>query len=125
MKNNAETETYLYVQVAERTLLLWNNDKFVSLVEVNRQVILPMIFPALENNIRCHWNQAVLNLTFDLRKIFLQMDTPLFNTCQAPYVKEDNQTLTIKNKREGNSAAVIKEKVVLLTPFKKTCPLLM
>lgn len=125
MKNNAETETYLYVQVAERTLLLWNNDKFVSLVEVNRQVILPMIFPALENNIRCHWNQAVLNLTFDLRKIFLQMDTPLFNTCQAPYVKEDNQTLTIKNKREVNSAAVIKEKVVLLTPFKKTCPLLM
>lgn len=97
-------------------MLLWNNDKFVSLVEVNRQVILPMIFPALEHNIRCHWNQVVLNLTFGVRNIFMQMDIPLFNACQARY-EQENLSLTIKNKTEENSAAVMKEKVVLKNPL--------
>ncbi|KAL1812918.1 hypothetical protein ACET3Z_022983 [Daucus carota] len=39
-----------HFQVAERALFLWNNDHIRSMITQNRKVILPIIFPALENN---------------------------------------------------------------------------
>ena len=55
------------VQVAERSLFLWNNEYLVSLVAQQRHVVLPLVFPALERNARSHWNPAVHGLTFNVR----------------------------------------------------------
>jgi hypothetical protein len=39
---------FLYLQVAERALFLWNNDNMEGLIKQNSKVILPIILPALE-----------------------------------------------------------------------------
>ncbi|KAE8682869.1 Serine/threonine protein phosphatase 2A 59 kDa regulatory subunit B' zeta isoform [Hibiscus syriacus] len=61
-----------HYQVAERAHLLWNNEHIFNLIMHNRQVIFPLIFPALERNSGNHWNQAVLNLTHNIKKDVLR-----------------------------------------------------
>jgi serine/threonine-protein phosphatase 2A regulatory subunit B' len=46
------------VQVAERALFLWNNEYIVSLIAKSRDVILPVLYPALEANTTKHWNRS-------------------------------------------------------------------
>ncbi|XP_028779340.1 serine/threonine protein phosphatase 2A 57 kDa regulatory subunit B' kappa isoform-like [Neltuma alba] len=79
----------LHFQVAERALFLWNNDHIVNLIAHNRQVILPIIFPSLERNSQNHWNHAVLNLTLNIRKMFLEMDEKLFLSCHSSFKEEE------------------------------------
>ncbi|KAG8381883.1 hypothetical protein BUALT_Bualt05G0019100 [Buddleja alternifolia] len=74
-----------HFQVAERALFLWNNDQIVNLIAHNRQVILPIVFPALEVNAENHWNQAVLNLTLNVRKMLEEMDDALILDCISNY----------------------------------------
>jgi serine/threonine-protein phosphatase 2A regulatory subunit B' len=76
-----------HFQVAERALFLWNNEHIVGLIAQNRHVILPIIFEALEKNLKCHWNQAVHGLTVNVRKMFIEMDTELFEECQKQYAE--------------------------------------
>ncbi|KAK7293602.1 hypothetical protein RJT34_16472 [Clitoria ternatea] len=79
----------LHFQVAERALFLWNNDHIVNLIAHNRQVILPIIFPSLDRNVQSHWNPAVINLTHNIRKMFLEMDEKLFISCHNHYKEEE------------------------------------
>lgn len=79
-----------HFQVAERALFLWNNDQVINLIVQNRQDILPIVLPALEANVQSHWNQAVLNLTLNVRKILADMDEALFLSCIAKY-EEDQE----------------------------------
>lgn len=71
----------------------------MSLIAPNRDVILPIVFPALESNIKNHWNQAVLNVTLNVRKIFSEMDEELFSSCQKKYKEEEEQRATTEDKR--------------------------
>lgn len=86
--------------MAERALFLWNNDHIVSLVAQNRQVVLPLIFAALERNTRNHWNQAVHGLTLNVRKMFLEMDQELFQECQRKYQEDEAKAQGVEEKRE-------------------------
>ncbi|KAJ8643938.1 hypothetical protein MRB53_005686 [Persea americana] len=88
-----------HFQVAERALYLWNNDHIVSLMVQNRHVILPLIFPALEKNTKSHWNQAVLNLTLNVRKMFSEMDEELFEACQSKFKDEGAKLRAAEEKR--------------------------
>lgn len=95
-----DTLVVLTAQVAERALFLWNNDHIVSLVAQNRQVVLPLIFAALERNTRNHWNQAVHGLTLNVRKMFLEMDQELFQECQRKYQEDEAKAQGLEEKRE-------------------------
>lgn len=86
--------------MAERALFLWNNDHIVNLIAHNRQVILPIIFPALERNVQNHWNQAVLNLTVNVRKMFSEMDDVLFLSCDAQFREEESKLSLATEKRK-------------------------
>ncbi|OUZ99672.1 Protein phosphatase 2A [Macleaya cordata] len=88
-----------HFQVAERALFLWNNDHIVSLIAHNRQVILPLIYPALEKNTQGHWNQAVLNLTLNVRKMFSEMDNELVLSYQGKFEDEAAKLKTVADKR--------------------------
>ncbi|XP_043699329.1 serine/threonine protein phosphatase 2A 57 kDa regulatory subunit B' kappa isoform [Telopea speciosissima] len=88
-----------HFQVAERALVLWNNDHIIGLIAHNRQVILPLIYPALEKNIRNHWNQAVLNLTVNVKKMFSEMDDELVVFCQSKYEEEETKQTVAAEKR--------------------------
>lgn len=91
-----------HFQVAERSLFLWNNDQILNLIGHNRGVILPIIFPALERNAQNHWNQAVLNLTLNVRKIFQEMDEPLFLECQMQFREDEAKLSLIAEQRKVN-----------------------
>ncbi|KAG9146520.1 hypothetical protein Leryth_011785 [Lithospermum erythrorhizon] len=89
-----------HFQVAERALFLWNNDQIVDLIVHNLDVILPIILPALESNVQSHWNHGVLNLTVNVRKMFLEMDDELFQACHSEYEEEQHQLNLVAEKRE-------------------------
>ncbi|KAL6135209.1 hypothetical protein ACLB2K_067437 [Fragaria x ananassa] len=90
-----------HFQVAERALFLWNNDHIRTLITQNRQVILPIIFPAMEENARSHWNQAVRSLTLNVRKIFSDIDQELFDECLATFQEDETKEKETQKKRES------------------------
>uniref|UniRef100_A0A7N0V667 Serine/threonine protein phosphatase 2A regulatory subunit n=2 Tax=Kalanchoe fedtschenkoi TaxID=63787 RepID=A0A7N0V667_KALFE len=90
-----------HFQVAERALFLWNNDHIENLIKQNRKVILPIIFPSLERNARNHWNQAVQSLTLNVRKIFSDADSELFEQCLQKFQDEEAKATELNSKREA------------------------
>lgn len=94
--------TFLFppFQVAERAHLLWNNEHILNLITHNRQVIFPLTFPALERNSQNHWNQAVLNLTQNVRKMFCEMDEELVLACQRKLEEENSKLNEVAEKRK-------------------------
>ncbi|XAR66961.1 hypothetical protein NMG60_11013359 [Bertholletia excelsa] len=88
-----------HFQVAERAHFLWNNDHILNLIMQNRQVILPLVFSALERNTQNHWNPAVLTLTQNVRKIFYEMDEELVLACQGKFQEEDSKLTVAAEKR--------------------------
>ncbi|XP_060187983.1 serine/threonine protein phosphatase 2A 57 kDa regulatory subunit B' theta isoform-like [Lycium barbarum] len=89
-----------HFQVAERSLLLWNNHHVENLIRQNREVILPIIFPSLEKNARGHWNHAVKSLTLNVRKIFSDIDAELFEGCLQKFEEDQAREEETKVKRE-------------------------
>ena len=70
----------------------------------NREVILPVIFPALEKNAQGHWNQSVLNATLNVRKMFSDMDEELFISCRQRYQEDEAQQAVAEEHRRNNWA---------------------
>ncbi|EXB37815.1 Serine/threonine protein phosphatase 2A 59 kDa regulatory subunit B' zeta isoform [Morus notabilis] len=112
-----------HFQVAERTLFLWNNDHLRNLIIQNRQVILPMVLPALERNTRNHWNQAVQSLTLNVRKIFSDADQALFDEYLERFQEDEVKDRETQQRRESTwkrledvaaSKAVSNEAVLVL-----------
>lgn len=91
----------MVLQVAERALYIWNNDHIDSLIRQSRQVILPIIFPALERNVRGHWNQVVKNLTLNVRKIFSDSDAELFGDCLRKFEEDEAKEREVREKQEA------------------------
>ncbi|KAE9451279.1 hypothetical protein C3L33_16798, partial [Rhododendron williamsianum] len=89
-------------KVAERALFLWNNEHIVGLIAQNRQVILPLIFEALERNMQGHWNQAVHGLTGNVRRMFLEMDAELFEECDRQFAEKEARSRDLEEQRELN-----------------------
>lgn len=75
-----------HFQVAERALFLWNNDIIATFTSDHRQVILPIIFPALQQNYEQHWNSTVSTLTLNIIRIFKEMDKKLFDKVNREYM---------------------------------------
>lgn len=90
------------MQVAERALFLWNNEHIVNLIAQNRTVVLPIIFEALEKNIRSHWNQAVHGLTVNVKKMFVEMDAELLEECERQYAEREAKAKEVEEQRELN-----------------------
>lgn len=82
-------------------MFLWNNDHIRNLIIQNRQVILPIVLPALERNSRSHWNQAVQSLTLNVRKIFLDADQALFDECSERFQGDEVKDRETQEKRES------------------------
>ncbi|KAI5346032.1 PREDICTED: serine/threonine phosphatase [Prunus dulcis] len=89
-----------HFQVAERALYLWNSEHIVSLIAQNRNVILPLIFEALEKNTQGHWNQAIHGLTANVRRMFQEMDPELFEECQEQYLEKETRAREMEEQRE-------------------------
>lgn len=74
-----------HFQVAERALYYWNNEYIVNLMGENLAVILPLVFPALYNNSRSHWNRTIHGMVYNAMKIFVDINPQMFEECQQSY----------------------------------------
>ncbi|ETO35698.1 hypothetical protein RFI_01363 [Reticulomyxa filosa] len=75
-----------HFQVAERALFLWNNDTIATFMSDHRQEILPMLYPALKNNLETHWNTTVHQLSQHILQQFKDMDAQLFQKVEAQFL---------------------------------------
>ncbi|CAK8533154.1 unnamed protein product [Lathyrus sativus] len=91
----------LHFQVAERALFLWNSDHIQNLIKQNNKVILPIVLPALEQNTRNHWNQAVRSLTINVSKIFSDFDPAFYEECMIKFREDEAQENDVKSKCEA------------------------
>lgn len=80
---------------------MWNNEHVVSLIAQNKNVILPIIFRALENNVQGHWNQTIHGLSQNVQKMFLEMDADLFEECQNEYLEQEEKLEEVEEERES------------------------
>lgn len=78
----------LHFQVAERTLILWNSDRFAQLMlehAVHRSVVLPILFPALYSNSEGHWHETIRQLSANVLDQYRHVDADLFARCQEQF----------------------------------------
>jgi len=64
-----------HFQVAERALFIWHNEYISGLIADHRNEVLPILFPVLHINSKNHWNPTVNNLTLNVLKIFMELDS--------------------------------------------------
>ena len=92
-------------------------------------MILPVILPALEKNAQNHWNQAVLNLTLNVRKMFMEMDDVLFMSCHSHFKEEEAKLSILAEKRKeaweqlenvASLQPITGNTAVLVTPMAKS-----
>ena len=87
------------MQVAERALLIWNNEYFIELVSHHRQTIFPLLIEALEDNAGGHWNSAVHQLTLNVMKLLQDMDENLYEQCRQQLVQRRKLQTQLDQKR--------------------------
>lgn len=89
-------------QVAERALFLWNNEYIASMTSDHAETVLPLLYPALHRNSKNHWNATVHSLTFNIIKMFMEMNDELFQECRHNYeIKEQNDESESKKHSEN------------------------
>lgn len=74
-----------HFQVAERALYFWNNEYFCTLVSENVNVILPIMFAALHENAKSHWNRTIHGMVYNAMRMFMEINPHLFDACLAEY----------------------------------------
>lgn len=74
-----------HFQIAERSLFLWNNDAVASFTSDYNHEILPILYPSLAKNSKHHWNQTVQSLTFNVIRMFMDIDSALFDKVCKEY----------------------------------------
>jgi len=67
-----------HFQVAERALFFWNNDLIGSLTSDHRNIIFPIIVPALHDIKEIHWNSTVHSLSLNVTRMLIEIDTELY-----------------------------------------------
>lgn len=77
-----------HFQVAERALYYWNNEYIVNLMGDNLHVILPIIFPALYQNSKSHWNRTIHGMIYNALKLFMDMNPELFEEAVQNFKRE-------------------------------------
>lgn len=74
-----------HFQVAERALIYWNNEYVINLMSDNLAVILPIVFPALYNNSKSHWNRTIHGMVYNALKLFMDINPELFDDTLQHY----------------------------------------
>mmetsp|Transcript_30463 Transcript_30463/g.70253 ORF Transcript_30463/g.70253 Transcript_30463/m.70253 type:complete len:427 (-) Transcript_30463:242-1522(-) len=95
-----------HFQVAERALFLWNNEYVVSLIAKSRDVILPVVYGALQANTEKHWNSTVHGLTYNVQKLFKEMDATLWDKYTEQNQAEVERKAEAKKARQKQWAAL-------------------
>lgn len=98
-----------HFQVAERALFLWHNEYISTLIADHRKEVLPVIYPVLHVNSESHWNPSVNNLTLNVLKIFMELDSALVEECSKFHASSAPLKQTSMRLREATWKQLEKE----------------
>jgi serine/threonine-protein phosphatase 2A regulatory subunit B' len=73
-----------FIQVAERALYVWNNERFVELATASPGVmekILAAFVASVESNLELHWSKCVQQVTASVRSLLQQVAPDLYARC--------------------------------------------
>jgi serine/threonine-protein phosphatase 2A regulatory subunit B' len=91
----------MHFQVAERTLLLWNNEYLFTLVTQNRAMVLPIVYDVLKQNAEGHWNATVQSLSQNVLKSFQDTDKALYEDVAKQAQARAQQTQEARVRRQA------------------------
>lgn len=89
-----------HFQVAERALLLWHGDYISGLICDHRAIILPILYPALQNIKESHWSPTVKQLAANVTGIFSGLDMPLVEQCAKKHVEHREALEKLRKDKE-------------------------
>jgi hypothetical protein len=78
----------LHFQVAERALLLWQSERFASIMldsPVHRPIVLNIIFPSLYINQEDHWHESIRLCSQRVLEQYNEIDPDLVWGCKVEY----------------------------------------
>jgi len=84
--------------VGERALTMWNSDFIRWLCSELREIIFPIIAPALLRNVKNHWSENVQSLSEDVIDVFKDQDALLWEQTEKKW-RESDETKVLKAKR--------------------------
>ena len=76
-------------------MFFWNNDLIGNLTSDYKQIVFPIIVPALHNIKQIHWNTTVHSLSLNVTRMLIEIDTDL-------YTKIVNESNAEKTKMQLN-----------------------
>lgn len=74
-----------HFQVAEKTLMLWNNEETLELFMTQPEIMIRIVTPHLIHNTIHHWHNNVRMLIVGVMHSFIQMNSGLFEACVEDY----------------------------------------
>ncbi|KAL1410375.1 serine/threonine-protein phosphatase 2A 56 kDa regulatory subunit delta isoform [Vanrija albida] len=77
-----------HFQVAERALYYWNNEYIVNLMGEHIGIILPIVFPALYQNSKHHWNRTIHGMVYNALKLLMEINPELFDEVSHNYKRQ-------------------------------------
>ncbi|TNV71781.1 hypothetical protein FGO68_gene8241 [Halteria grandinella] len=90
-------------QVAERALLLWNNERVKQIIGVHeiKEQIYHILIEGLITNAQSHWNSLVQGLTFYLMKLLVDQDAELFDKAADYFQKKNTLSKQLRAKQDA------------------------
>jgi len=76
------------LQVAEKSLLMLNNEKIIDILSRNRAILYPKLVGSLMENSESHWSNYISTLTLNSIKVLMELDSKLFETSSRKYQQE-------------------------------------
>jgi len=72
-------------KVAERVLSYWGNEYIAALISDNISIILPILYPALFEMSKTHWNQQIVQLTQSVLRYLHDVNRNLYEEVSNKY----------------------------------------
>jgi len=72
-------------QVAERVLSFWGNEYVAALISDNIAIVLPILYPALSEMSKSHWNQQIVQLAQSVLRYLHDINRTLYDEVSAKY----------------------------------------
>lgn len=89
------------VQVAERALYVWNNERFVKMAWQAIDEVLPIVVEGMEENLRGHWSKSVRQLTENVKEMLVEMEPVLYSRCLSQLDHDRSEAREAETRRRG------------------------
>jgi hypothetical protein len=88
-----------HFQVAERALMLWQNDYITNTLIPDRiEEILKILLPILSKHSKSHWNRNVQILVLNALECFMTIDPVIFDSCVASLPELEKKSMERRKK---------------------------